>query len=80
MKERPILMSAQMVRAILDGTKTQTRRALKDQPVELPDYNRGSLSINIGGGRYTAWSDRFPPVPCPYGKPGARLWVRETFF
>lgn len=60
MKERGILMSAPMVRAILAGTKTQTRRVLKDQP--LPGEPTGFLHIS-----------------CPYGQPGDRLWVRETW-
>lgn len=79
MSERPILFSAPMVRAILDGRKTQTRRALRNQPVELPDFNRGRLSIRIGGGKYRAWHPDMPGIPCPYGKPGDRLWVRETW-
>jgi hypothetical protein len=57
-KERPILFSGPMVRAILDGTKTQTRRVLKPRP-------------NPEGPR-AGW-------PCPYGQPGDRLWVRETY-
>jgi hypothetical protein len=71
MKERPILFSAPMVRAILAGTKTQTRRILKPQPEDLG----GSLKwknfiIAIPNG---AW------IACPYGKPGDRIWVRETW-
>ena len=79
MKERPILFSAPMVRALLAGTKTQTRRALRDQPCMLPDFNRGHLSIRVRGAVYQAFSPNFPPVRCPYGEPGDRLWVRETW-
>jgi hypothetical protein len=63
-KERPILFSAPMVRAILAGTKTQTRRVVK------PDgkYRLGMVCPADGG-----------PSRCPYGAPGDRLWVRETF-
>lgn len=66
--ERPILFSGAMVRAILDGKKTQTRRVVKPQPpadwVPSPWPYDGA-----------AWSDR----RCPYGAPGDRLWVRETW-
>lgn len=74
MKERPILFSAPMVRAILAGTKTQTRRAAK--PRRNPSLLDGS------------WSDGYVLDPgnrewlmrdCPYGEPGDRLWVKETF-
>lgn len=79
MKERPILFSAPMVRALLDGTKTQTRRVMRDQPCMLWDFNRGHLSIRVRGAVYQAFSPSFPPVRCPYGQPGDRLWVRETW-
>lgn len=71
MKERPILFSAEMVRAILDGRKTQTRRVMKPQPPrhEFNRYPSDRLNIKIGGGQY---------VHCPYGEPGDRLWVREA--
>jgi len=61
-KERPILFSAPMVRAILDGSKTQTRRVVKMRHV-------------------AAWHNGVPSLftSYPYGKPGDRLWVRETF-
>jgi hypothetical protein len=63
-KERPILFSAPMVRALLDGTKTQTRRIIK--PTQPRD-----------DGRWPAGRD---PVPdCPYGQTGDRLWVRESW-
>lgn len=72
MKERPILFSGPMVRAILDGRKTQTRRIVKPQPTKLAGPNFDGL-----------WSDAIDPVvryfACPYGQPGDRLWVRETF-
>jgi hypothetical protein len=65
MKERPILFSGPMVRAILDGSKTQTRRAAKEFN-EMPNLD-GILK-------------RFPNQEgCPYGTPGDRLWVRETW-
>lgn len=79
MKERPILFSGAMVRALLAGTKTQTRRVMRDQPCELLDFNRGALSIRVRGSVYQAFSPKFPPVRCPYGLPGDRLWVRETW-
>lgn len=71
MKERPILFSTGMVRAILDGRKTQTRRVVKPQPPhhEFNRYPSDHLNIKIGGGQY---------VHCPYGQPGDRLWVKET--
>ena len=73
MKERPILFSAPMVRAILAGLKTATRRVVKG--------NHGRVlwnSIVVNG--YGGWCDEHGrPVPCPYGQPGDRLWVRETF-
>lgn len=82
MKERPILFSAPMVRAILAGTKTQTRRAWK-----LP---RGCEWYGEMGGQQAGWFvDVDPGAPwwlhvsecrCPYGQPGDRLWVRETWY
>lgn len=74
MKERPILMSAPMVRAILAGTKTQTRRVVKwpfaGQPKADELDNLGDMETLVVRGKY---------VRCPYGQPGDRLWVRETF-
>ena len=74
MKERPILFSAPMVRAILAGRKTQTRRAAK--PVFHPDlgniYYPGALVLEHEPQHVI---DR----ACPYGQPGDRLWVREAW-
>lgn len=78
MKERGILMSAPMVRATIAGTKTQTRRICKDQPHESsgmvwwPD-GKGT-DTGTGGGAPGVYLSR-----CPYGQPGDRLWVRETW-
>jgi len=71
MKERPILMSAEMVRALLAGRKTQTRRLVK-----LMDTGRVKLP-----GSHRNWHLEDPNVvkACPYGLPGDRLWVKETF-
>ncbi|MEL5887592.1 hypothetical protein, partial [Listeria monocytogenes] len=74
MRERPILFSGPMVRAILAGTKTQTRRVAK--PVRHPDlgnvYTPGALALEREPQHVI---DR----TCPYGQPGDRLWVRETW-
>ena len=83
MKERPILFSAPMVRAILAGTKTQTRRLVNQ---EAPDDADGCCWIDIEGVHQFAWvigedQDIHPSAAqfrCPYGQPGDRLWVRET--
>ncbi|MDC8446071.1 MAG: hypothetical protein LV471_09135 [Nitrosomonas sp.] len=69
-KERPILFSVPMVRAILDGRKTQTRRVVKPQPLFVADPNVPFK---------TASCDPKGIINCPYGKPCDRLWVRETF-
>lgn len=65
MKERPILFSALMVRAILKGCKTQTRRVVKPVP-SYPDS-------------WEASKFKEPLFRCPYGQPGDLLWVRETW-
>jgi len=87
-KERPILFSAPMVRAILDGKKTQTRRVVKGLPAvslagdvaPVTDGKRWAISrsrLDHRGG--AAWpADPKPGLLCPYGKPGDRLWVKET--
>lgn len=80
-KERPILFSAPMVRAILEGRKTQTRRVVK-RPKQCPEnYTLAPAEIIDPG--VTWWQSPTPRVgrsqECPYGKPCDRLWVRETF-
>lgn len=73
MKERPILFSAPMVRALLAGTKTVTRRLLKP---------RHDFHVEDGVPFFEAYvygEPESPRVPCPYGEPGDRFWVREAF-
>jgi hypothetical protein len=83
MKERPVLFSAAMVRALLARTKTQTRRVVKPQP----EVEHGGEPYWFIGG-YRAWPYRSTDdvlrkggnvLPCPYGQPGDRLWVRESW-
>ena len=89
MKERPILFSGPMVRALLDGSKTQTRRVVKAQPpmdcgfVETAFYNPIVIDRNgdeqPGPEIFGAYSeDGSWGCKCPYGAPGDRLWVRES--
>jgi len=75
--ERPILFSAPMVRAILDGSKTQTRRIMKPQPTK--DYvTFMPLSAElVGVTKHGGPIDNRGWLHCPYGRPGDRLWVRE---
>lgn len=83
MKERPILFSAPMVRAILAGEKTQTRRALKSpQPLDIiekehPPKSGRWITLTERGETIDQNHGRF--IRCRYGMPGDRLWVRETF-
>lgn len=64
MKQRPILFQGAMVRALLDGSKTQTRRVVKKPNPDMyfPRDMQGQMAMH-----------------CPYGQPGDRLWVRETW-
>ena len=82
MKERPILFSGAMVRALLDGTKTQTRRALKPQPTGFVG-GPGVRLLNGAEAPLTPLDETAGPIGreilCPYGQPGDRLWVRETW-
>lgn len=97
MTDRPILFSSPMVRAIIAGEKTQTRRVMKPQP-----YSNG-FGFSQGSYEITCHNDYLPPsvmlwdvkrngrriyttsnaegweTDCPYGVPGDRLWVRETW-
>lgn len=69
-KDRPILFSGAMVRAILEGTKTQTRRIVKGWPLgwlEPPTSFTPEFVVNSANGA------------SPYGQAGDRLWVRETW-
>ncbi len=82
LKERPILFSAPMVRAILDGRKTQTRRVVKTKPFKFggvePTQNLLFLKDEIA---HFGFNDLITnKVKCPYGGcVGDRLWVRESF-
>ncbi|MBW6333091.1 hypothetical protein ACV36R_29240 [Pseudomonas aeruginosa] len=72
-RERPILFNDQMVRAILDGRKTVTRRVMKPQPDflgSMVDPNTPFKPLDAG---------LHARITCPYGEPGDRLWVRETW-
>lgn len=80
MTDRPILFSGEMVRAILAGRKSQTRRVVKPQPpydMCRCDYSPTGWSAEDVNGRCTC--NRTPPIFHGYGGPGDRLWVRETF-
>lgn len=78
MKERPILFSGAMVRALLAGAKTQTRRVVKPQPPadkqRVAWYEPGVM----GWAPPEVPSQHWHKVRCPYGQPGDRLWVRES--
>lgn len=86
MKERPVLFTAPMVRALLDGRKTQTRRIVKPCPqqkdADEPRY-RGEDSSRVWWPCRTIEMMvdlRDMPNHCPHGDVGERLWVKETFF
>ena len=82
-KERPIIFSGEMVKAILDGKKTMTRRAVKTQPRD--ECTEIATSACFGHVEYRSTSeDRqtqsiLAKIKCPYGKIGDRLWVREAY-
>lgn len=85
-KERPILFSGPMVRAILNGQKTVTRREIK------PSMRSADSSFELHQQEDESWRPMHTfdescmdakgtehPIACPYGQPGDRLWVREAW-
>lgn len=81
MKERPILFSGPMVRAILEGRKTQTRRVVKG-PENIEKFyhqNENRISFMRDGIGWCCSEAEFAKQ-CPFGVPGDRLWVKETFW
>lgn len=72
-----------MVRALLAGTKTQTRRVVKpvgnDDSFVLQDYGDGWWPFRSDDGETAMKGDNEIPHSCPYGRPGERLWVREAW-
>lgn len=79
MKERPILFQGEMVRAILAGKKTQTRRLIKPQPTEEGRGLIGHVKMCGHFGAHVFGPCMVKLVPSPYCKAGDRLWVREAF-
>lgn len=88
MTERPIIFNGDMVRAILRGEKTQTRRPVKPQPAtdcmySINGAHNAALHLTDAGCqvRYIPPTGRSKDhlLLCPFGQPGDRLWVRETF-
>ncbi len=94
MKERPILFSAPMVRAILNGSKTQTRRVAPISSLDIRQHAEGMVTWRVAfskpikgtlashrGGKFS--TDQACRIVASqfsrYGQPGDRLWVRETF-
>jgi hypothetical protein len=90
--EKPILFSAPMVRAILRGQKTQTRRVVQSSPGQQREWLTRELidsspCLSVGQLDDGTWGARMEHprggplgwVRCPYGGPGGRLWVRETW-
>lgn len=85
MIERPILFSAPMVRAILEDRKTQTRRVARTRRIHATGGTLDETWMPMGRGRcIMLGKDGTWPATvlqlCPYGKPGDRLWVRETWY
>ncbi|EOD8971509.1 hypothetical protein ACJ5XK_005563 [Klebsiella quasipneumoniae] len=79
MKERGMIFNAEMVRALLDGRKTQTRRIIKDCTVGRDPISK---FIKIGKKFIGCYPEDVPELIrecCPYGVPGDRIWVRETW-
>lgn len=94
MNEKPILFSGEMVRAILESRKTQTRRVVKfvcGNTEANAFAQSGWLSVgkakdgsyifwdSVGPEKYTSDAYSTGRYTCPYGQVGDRLWVRETW-
>jgi len=86
-RERPILFSGPMVRAILEGRKTKTRREVKPRPAPNQPHDGGTtwhfdtkrgVHVPCGSVGHLTVKEK-AGLACPYGRRGDRLWVRETW-
>ncbi len=73
MKERGMIFNGEMVRAILDGRKTQTRR-----PVKFPVHDK-NLGCELAGNELAGELSAGNYLNSAFGKPGDRIWVREAY-
>lgn len=92
MGDKPILFNGEMVQAILEGRKTQTRRVVKPQPTSKHVWRGWVLDATGPNANKRVGKASWEPSPpthlfedliearCPYGRPGDLLWVRETHF
>lgn len=80
MKESPIPFKGDMIRAVLSGQKTQTRRPMKPIPVYPDAFDGLRREIHDGQVHFWASGAELPAhkFRCPYGQPDDRLWVKET--
>lgn len=91
MKEHPIIFSGEMVRAILDGRKTQTRRVIKPQPQHSQIHDYKGIRLYDGEHRLWWWKEHWweflldnpgereeLAAFCPHGVPGDQLYLKET--
>ncbi|WP_019106219.1 hypothetical protein [Pantoea ananatis] len=94
MRERPILLNAEMVRAVLDGRKTQTRRIIQSPAKNMQAngqkvidyrepgdkwYGEHVFSMRNQSGTWCDYTKEQFLAKCPFGAVGERLWVRETW-
>jgi len=95
MKERPIIFNADMVRAVLDGRKTQTRRIIQSPAKNMQAsgqkvidyrepgdkwYGEHVFSMRNHSGTWCDYTKEQFLAKCPFGAAGDRLWVRESFY
>lgn len=75
-RERPILFLGPMVRAILDGRKSVTRRVMKPQPDHFHDFGKGRIPCGSDDSKTPSCTDE---IRCKFGVPGDKLWVKENW-
>lgn len=80
MKERPILFTPENAQKVFDGVKTQTRRIVKLPSLlwDYPQMTGHGMAVFLDSTRANPY-DNALDVACPYGQPGDRLWIRESF-
>lgn len=79
MRERPIIFNAEMVRAVLDGRKTQTRRIIQERHLYSGGRTPGNWPVHMPEGEEGEKARLWAESNSPFGAVGDRLWVKETW-